>query len=271
VKLLAVSDLHVRHPANRAFVENLPAHPDDWLILGGDLCERAADLTFVLDTLGPKFRRLIWVPGNHELWTMREDPLRGVAKYDHFVSLCRERGVLTPEDPYPTWPGDEGDDGEQPLVIAPLFLLYDYSFRPDDVPREKALDWALERDILCADEAVLYPDPFPTRDAWCADRCARTEARLQALDPAVGTVLINHFPLLQHHARLPRIPRFSLWCGTRRTHDWHTRFRARRVVYGHLHIRRTHEDDGVRFDEVSLGYPGQWSGDPARYLRTILP
>ena len=63
----------------------------------------------------------------------------------------------------------------------------------------------------------------------------------------------------QEHAWLPRIPRFKLWCGTKQTEDWHLRYRARAVVYGHLHIRRTFNLDGVRFSEVSLGHPGQWS------------
>ena len=86
-------------------------------------------------------------------------------------------------------------------------------------------------------------------------------------------VLINHFPLRQDLAVLPRIPRFSIWCGTRRTEDWHLRFRADVVIYGHLHIRATHFRDGVRFEEVSLGYPQNY--DPHRgiepYLRQILP
>ena len=30
------------------------------------------------------------------------------------------------------------------------------------------------------------------------------------------------------------------------------------VVYGHLHIRNTQFREGVRFEEVSLGYPQQW-------------
>ena len=40
---------------------------------------------------------------------------------------------------------------------------------------------------------------------------------------------------------------------------WHIRFRAELVVYGHLHIPRTTHYDGVRFEEVSLGYPREWS------------
>ncbi len=265
MRLLAISDTHLRSPGNRAFVEGLPPQPDDWLILGGDVCEREEDLAFVLDTLGPKFAKLIWIPGNHELWTVPQGGLRGVQRYERFVAICRARGVLTPEDPYPSWPGDG-----PPTVIAPLFLLYDYSFRPDEVSREGAIDWAMEHDLLCADEKLLHPDPYATRDAWCEARCASTEERLAALGSDVQTVLVNHFPLRRAHARLPLIPRFSIWCGTRRTEEWHLRFRARAVVYGHLHIRRTHVEDGVRFEEVSLGYSGQWSGDPSRYLRVVL-
>ena len=41
---------------------------------------------------------------------------------------------------------------------------------------------------------------------------------------------------------------------------------ARAVVYGHLHIPRTTWYDGVRFEEVSLGYPREWRarGGPGR-------
>ncbi|HET7500845.1 MAG TPA: hypothetical protein VFK02_07575, partial [Kofleriaceae bacterium] len=87
------------------------------------------------------------------------------------------------------------------------------------------------------------------------------------------TILINHFPLRRELARLPAIPRFSLWCGTRRTETWHLDFRAHAVISGHLHIRSTRWIDGVRFEEVSLGYPRQRAGDRAieHYLREILP
>jgi hypothetical protein len=79
--------------------------------------------------------------------------------------------------------------------------------------------------------------------------------------------------LRNEHAILPSIPRFSIWCGTQRTHDWHRRFRARAVVTGHLHIRSTRWQDGVRFEEVSLGYPRQWLGRGTleSHLRQILP
>ena len=108
MKLLAISDLHLDHDRNRAALEQLPAAPDDWLIVAGDIGERFEYFDFALTTLGERFAKLLWVPGNHDLWTTPADEsgLRGEARYEHLVELCRSHGVLTPEDPYPVWPGD---------------------------------------------------------------------------------------------------------------------------------------------------------------------
>jgi hypothetical protein len=84
-------------------------------------------------------------------------------------------------------------------------------------------------------------------------------------------VLINHWPLRYEHGEPPRIPRFSIWCGTRATERWHRDYAIDTVVYGHLHLRSTKRRDDVRFEEVSLGYPRQWNAaQPLRdYLRRI--
>ena len=269
MKLWAISDLHVGYAENRRYIEQIASHPEDWLVLGGDLGETAEHLRFVLDTLGPRFARLVWVPGNHELWSVPSDSLRGVAKYQQLVALCQTYGVLTPEDPYEVF-----DDGSQRYLVAPLFTLYDYTFGPPGLTVPQALAWAMEAGLECADEHVLHPDPYPSRAAWCAARCAYSEARLtEAVATHAGSsLLIDHFPLLAQLAVLPAIPRFSIWCGSTRTQDWPRRFRAAAVIYGHLHIPQTRMVDGVRFEEVSLGYPKQWTRWPGRPRpRQILP
>jgi hypothetical protein len=196
-----------------------------------------------------------------------EHGLGGEAKYRALVEICRAHGVITPEDPYIAWPGVSR------CVLAPLFVGYDYSFRPDEVSADDAVEWAAESGIVCQDELLLRPDPHSSRAAWCAARVVETAARLSALPGDCSTVLINHYPLLRSHAHLPLIPRFSIWCGTRATEDWHRRFRARVVVSGHLHWRTTRWCDGVRFEEVSLGYPRQWAAERGLdgYLKEILP
>lgn len=265
MKLYAISDLHIGHAENLAFVKTLRGEPGDWLILAGDLGERVDELIAVLELVTPRFAKVFWVPGNHELWATRHDGPRGEAKYDGLVEACRRFGVVTPEDPYVSWPGAES------LIIAPMFLLYDYSFRPASVARENAIAWAAEQRSVCSDEAVLDPSPYPSREAWCAARVASTERRLAQLPFDASTILVNHFPLRQSHAILPAIPRFAMWCGTVMTDDWHRRFRAKVVVYGHLHLPRTFHEDGVAFEEVSLGYPRERArrGPPA--MRLIWP
>lgn len=269
MQLLAISDLHLGHKHNRAALDTIRARPDDWLIVAGDVGETEAHLDRAWQTLVPRFRQIVWVPGNHELWSPPGEaaPLRGVERYERMVARCRAHGVLTPEDPYPVWPG-EGP----PTVVAPVFALYDYTFAPAGVPPEQAVAWAAEHDLVCADELLLHPDPHPSRPDWCRSRVADTEARLGAIDPGYGVVLVSHFPLRYDLAHLPRIPRFSIWCGTRLTESWHLRFRASVVVSGHLHLRSTAWRDGVRFEEVSLGYPRQWKSDRGidAYLRRIL-
>jgi 3',5'-cyclic AMP phosphodiesterase CpdA len=270
MKLYAISDLHLHHTINREALAAIPPHPDDWLILGGDVVHTEEQLHFALSILTTRFQQLFWVPGNHDLWTSPKVPvhLRGEARYSHLVSICREYGVLTPEDPYIRWPGK----GE-PCLICPLFLLYDYSFRPPHVSQDDAVQWAVESGVLCADEAFLHPQPYASKADWCASRCAYTERRLQEVAADGPLVLINHFPLREDLIRLRRIPRFTIWCGTRRTEDWHRRFPVTVVVSGHLHIRATEYRDGVRFEEVSLGYPRDWQLELGieHYLREILP
>jgi 3',5'-cyclic AMP phosphodiesterase CpdA len=271
-RLLAISDLHVGYPENRAIIDRLcPGSAADWLLVAGDVAERMPDITWALGTLRQRFAAVVWAPGNHELWTPRNDEskLRGEARYEQLVERCREMGVITPEDPFPVWEGPGG-----PVTVAPLFLLYDYTFRPDGAAtKEAGLARAYETGVVCRDEMLLHPDPYPSREAWCAARLEATERRLAGRDVSLPTVLVNHFPLVRQPTRILRYPEFAQWCGTERTADWHIRFAAAAVVYGHLHIPRTTWHDGVRFEEVSLGYPREWRQRPGPpgIPRQILP
>jgi 3',5'-cyclic AMP phosphodiesterase CpdA len=280
-RLLAISDLHIGYPENRLYADSLaPADPDDWLIVAGDVGEVFADVGFVLASLANRFARVIWVPGNHELWTPPSDPvaLRGVARYEALVKVCQRFGVLTPEDDFPVWDGPGG-----PVTIAPLFTLYDYSFgslgrvgvgnapatdgtgradgtggvRAEDAVRAvDAVRAAEAAGIAAADEGRLHADPYPSVAGWCRDRVTLAESRLTALDGPI--VLVSHWPLIPAPLSALRRPAYAPWCGTTLTAGWHTRYPAVAAVYGHLHIPRTAYHDGVRFEEVSVGYPREW-------------
>jgi 3',5'-cyclic AMP phosphodiesterase CpdA len=271
-QLLAISDLHVGHDGNRPVFESLvPGSPADWLIVAGDVAERTTDIEWALRSLRERFATVVWVPGNHELWTTDRDPvrLRGVARYEYLVAMCRRIGVLTPEDEFPVWMGAGG-----PVRVVPMFLLYDYTFRVDGAAdKQESLARAYQAGVVCTDEHFLHADPYPTRDQWCQARVAYTRRRLADCDPDVPLVLVNHWPLVREPTRILRYPEFAQWCGTELTADWHTRFRTAAVVYGHLHIPRSTVYDGVPFLEVSLGYPREWRrrGLPDPLLRPVFP
>jgi 3',5'-cyclic AMP phosphodiesterase CpdA len=257
-RLLAISDLHIGYAENRAYAETLrPGDPDDWLLVAGDVGEVFADVGFVLATLADRFAKVIWAPGNHELWTMPSDPVqvRGVARYDALVKVCRRFGVLTPEDDFPVWPGRDG-----PVTVVPLFTLYDYSFLPSAGdqrdPRSAAVAASRKVGFVPVDEGRLHTEPYPSVAEWCRERVVASERRLATLTgPAV---LVSHWPLVRGPLGALRHQEFAPWCGTTLTGDWHIRHQVLAAVYGHLHIPRTTYHDGVRFEEVSMGYPREW-------------
>ena len=265
-RLLAISDLHIGYPENRAVADALaPGDPGDWLIVAGDVGEVFADVGFVLASLANRFAKVIWTPGNHELWTLPSDPvaLRGPARYEALVKVCQRFGVVTPEDDFPVWDGPGGA-----VTVAPVFTLYDYSFRADGVTdggpegaerddgRTAALAGARRAGITPADEGRLHADPHLSAAAWCRELVASAERRLAAVGGPV--VLASHWPLVRDPVAALRHQEFAPWCGTTLTAGWHTRYQVVAAVYGHLHIPRSTRYDGVRFEEVSVGYPREW-------------
>ena len=121
-RLFATSDIHISHRANREALDALGDYPDDWLIVAGDVGERVEHLEMALGALVPRFARVIWTPGNHDLWCPAgaTDRTRGQARYDELVGVCQARGVLTPEDSYATWPADPA------LFIVPTISMTIY-------------------------------------------------------------------------------------------------------------------------------------------------
>ena len=194
--LWAISDLHIGHTGNKPVTESLhPSSPDDWLIVAGDVAERTDEIRWSLDLLRKRFAKVIWVPGNHELWTTAKDPMQifGRARYDYLVNMCDEMGIVTPEHPFPVW-NDEGG----PATIVPMFLLYDYTFLPEGTAtKAEGLAVARERNVVGTDEFLLSAEPYATRDAWCRDRVKQTREKLEDLDWLTPSILVNHFPLVR--------------------------------------------------------------------------
>ncbi len=84
-----------RHaPREPEIGRDLQPAPDDWPLVAGDVAETIADIEWALRMLCARFATVIWLPGNHELWTLSADPvrLRGEARYRFLVAMCRRLG-----------------------------------------------------------------------------------------------------------------------------------------------------------------------------------
>ena len=156
-RLLALSDLHVAHPQNREIVAGLPpGSDDDWLLLAGDVGESVPPTSSgrcapspantppwcgprATTSCGPGARTRSRCAASNGTWPWSSSagksasgPRRTPTRYGH------------------------GPGG--PVTVAPVFLLYDYTFRPDGaLTKEEGLEIAYEKGIVCQDEAAAAP------------------------------------------------------------------------------------------------------------------
>jgi len=252
-KLYAISDLHLSDKKMQAAIASLPNFENDWLIIAGDVGENLEHLQFALNHLFEKFKQIIWVPGNHDLWSSQKNDaeLYGEEKYKKMVSICHSYNTITPEDQYVKF----ASGTNKCFIIVPVFTLYDYSFRPDDIPITQAVDWALEDETLCSDEFFLIPKPYENISDWCKMRIKYTQERLEKIPPEIPIILINHYPTIEKLAVSQIHPRFKIWCGTRNTENWHLKYNIKKVVYGHMHTPSSQFINNTCFEEVSIPYP----------------
>jgi 3',5'-cyclic AMP phosphodiesterase CpdA len=76
MRVFALSDIHIDYSENAKWIENLSSaeYQDDVLILAGDVTDIRKLLDWGLSILTKRFMKVLFVPGNHELWVRREYP-----------------------------------------------------------------------------------------------------------------------------------------------------------------------------------------------------
>ena len=96
MRVFALSDMHVDFEVNARWVAGLSAqdYKDDLLILAGDVTDLAGRLQWCLSTLASRFRKVMFVPGNHELWVIREAPeSNSLQKFAQVAAIAASAGV----------------------------------------------------------------------------------------------------------------------------------------------------------------------------------
>ncbi len=117
--MFATSDVHTDYKENFRWLEELSdtEYRDDVLIVAGDISDRLEIIRKTLLLLRGKFRKLLFTPGNHELW-VRGETINSLEKFQLILNLCEELDIAT------------GPLRLENLWIVPLFSWYDGVFEP---------------------------------------------------------------------------------------------------------------------------------------------
>lgn len=260
-RIWAISDIHIDYEENRSLVAAFArgAGAEDTLIIAGDVTDRLDRLEALFAELSRWLGRIIFVPGNHELWQRAVDAGDALDKLAQIEALCRRYQVIME----PVRIGSY-----QQVWVVPLWSWYD----DRDVPvhslhlaKHYADD---ETDRLWVDfHRIRWPDSLTEPPAgWFA---RRNEARIaRAYDAPV--ISVSHFlprqelmfsvPVAEALARAPQwdpMPafNFSRVAGSRRIEAQLRQLGSVLHVYGHQHRNRCITLDAVTYVSHCLGYP----------------
>ena len=236
MRVFALSDIHVDYDENARWLEALSKYDyrDDVLILAGDVSDSIELLTWTLGLLARRFRHVSFVPGNHDLWVIRDRPRQtSLKKFETVQQRARDSGAAT----------EVLRCGA--LSIVPLLAWYDYSFGPPD--RDLARTWMDYR-------ACAWPSDYGAAEVT-AHFLACNEPSL--LDAAGTVISFSHF--LPRIDVMPKRAEGARWfypvLGTDRLERQIRRLGSTIHAYGHSHVNRHVTIDGVRYVNNAFGYP----------------
>lgn len=251
MRVFALSDVHVDYEGNARWLAGLSSedYRQDLLLLAGDLTDDLSLLAWAFELLATRFRELIFVPGNHELWAIRNAGIHSsLEKYRRVRSLAIECGVAVEPRSY------------GPLSIVPLLGWYDYSF--GELTPELAQGWMDFR-------ACVWPEGFT--DAEAASFFASLNEQALTIRNEI-VISLSHF--------VPRIDVMPLLTpqygrilypvlGTALLEEQIRRLRPSTHVYGHSHVNRRRTIDGICYLNNAFGYPYE-KGFARKQLQCIL-
>ena len=269
VRVFAVSDVHVDHDVNAAWVRGVSGGNGGGGVLlrccvvAGDVSEDLDTLTRTLGEFRRGFDEVFYTFGNHELWLNANDEGKGDSKekIQRIFDACEEIGVRTK-------PTKIGED----VWIAPVHAYHHREFDTEpDVeepipPVEQIMNdfrFSQWRDMDDGtDQVARYCDSL-NDDGW--------EEFLAKVKSDDRVVSFSHFvpriELLPEKRMLfyPNLPKAS---GSNFLRARVDALKARvddgnmTHVFGHTHFGWNAEIDGVRYIQAALATPREWSKRP---------
>lgn len=238
-RVFAVSDIHVDFDVNVQWLRQLSRadYRNDILILAGDVTHKLAELSRCLGEIAERFGKVLFVPGNHDVWVMGEAPERtSLQKFADVVAVVERSGASMQ-------PHRRGD-----ALIVPLLSWYDYSFgQPSTELYDSWTDF----------HACRWPAGFAPKDV-----ASYFMDRNEAIDTQGAHKIITFSHFLPRIDLIPaqvpsRLRLLDPVLGSSRLDRQIRRLGSSMHVYGHSHINRRIAIDGVTYINNALGYPGE--------------
>ncbi|MFT4929166.1 MAG: putative phosphodiesterase [Phenylobacterium sp.] len=242
MKVFAVSDVHIDYQENKEWISNLSAtdYVDDILILAGDLTDKLSLIAECFASLSAKFFKVLYVPGNHELWVSRCKTADSIEKYKLLARVAIDNGVSM----QPLHVGA--------LSIVPLLSWYDFSFgQPGDQLKATWMDF----------RACSWPDDMQVGDITRYFLDQNTE-HLSYQRPSANHTLISFSHFLPRIDLMPPfIPQMYRYIYPALGSDLlEKQIRVLKPdihVYGHSHLNRNVVVDGIQYINNAFGYPSE--------------
>eukprot|EP00812_Abedinium_dasypus_P009031 NODE_274_length_1718_cov_307.357787.p2 GENE.NODE_274_length_1718_cov_307.357787~~NODE_274_length_1718_cov_307.357787.p2 ORF type:complete len:457 (+),score=138.99 NODE_274_length_1718_cov_307.357787:3-1373(+) len=241
-RIYALSDVHFDHKENEDWAHSLDdlAFQEDVLILAGNLADSRGAVVRALTTFKQKFRRVFWVPGNHEMWLHPSETALfpdSIAKLLALYDECDAIGI----DTFPAAVG-------QGVFVVPLLSWYSPDFDiydPFVAPNSTV-------DQHCA-------WPMMTSTQICKYMLKLNQAHLRHLYH--GTVItFSHF-LPRTELVRPNHPLIKTM-GCEELDDQVRAVGSQLHVFGHVSKRATQNIQGVQYVNQYHGLPDSHEANP---------
>jgi predicted phosphodiesterase len=239
MRVFALSDVHIDYSENAKWVANLSVaeFQDDVLIVAGDVSDAQRLLDWCLSTLTKRFKQVLFVPGNHDLWVIREGREKNsLQKFDDVCAVVESAGASMQAF------------HEQGISIIPLLGWYDYSFgEPSEELRSRWMDYGCCR----------WPNGLTEQDI-AAHFTALNNGRSST--PGNKVITYSHFlPRIDLMPEfIPKVHRVLYpVLGSVQIERQLRKHNPGIHVYGHSHVNRQVEIDGVSYINNAFGYPSE--------------
>jgi len=237
MRIFAISDIHIDYEENFDWVTGLSKsdYLNDVLILAGDVSGHTENMIKAFFELRKRFLKVVFVPGNHDIWVGNSGRMNSLEKFDKVLNLAKDFDIMTS----PLTCSD--------VTIVPLFGWYDYTF--GSISEQLYFSWADYK--FC-----VWPEGYDDKKA--------TEYFIHMNQKSINSITTGKVISFSHF--LPRIDVMPPYIpmgkrvvypvlGSNLLDEQIRKMDSIIHIYGHSHVNMQRKADKTLYINNAYGYP----------------